>query len=72
MAKGGEASHESLDIFYILNLAYFGDSRDLVRIHFNVVLGDDVPQKFASGDPEAAFLWIQLDVEIPEVAEGLL
>jgi hypothetical protein len=56
MAKGGKASHESLDIFYIPDLAYFGNSPDLVRIRFNAVIGDDVPQKFASGDPKGAFL----------------
>jgi hypothetical protein len=42
-ANGGETSHELLDIFYIPNLAYFGDSQDLVRIRFNATLGDDVP-----------------------------
>jgi hypothetical protein len=52
MTDGGEAFHEPLDILDILDLAYFGDGRDLVRICFDVVLGDDVPQKFALRDPQ--------------------
>jgi hypothetical protein len=55
LAKSSEAPCESLDILDIPDLAYFGDSRDFVRIFFNAMLGDDVPHEFASGDPEGAF-----------------
>jgi hypothetical protein len=52
MTKDHEASQKSLDILDIPNLAYFSDGRDLVRICFNAVLGDDVPEELASGDPK--------------------
>jgi hypothetical protein len=55
LAKSSEAPHELLDILDIPDLAYFADSRDFVRICFGVTLGDDLPQEFASWDPEGAF-----------------
>jgi hypothetical protein len=36
------------------------------------MLGDDVPEELASGDPKGALFWVQLDVEVPEVVEGFL
>jgi hypothetical protein len=58
MAEGGEASHEPLYILDIPDLAYLGNGRDLIKICFNAALGDDVPQKFALGDPKGAFFWV--------------
>jgi hypothetical protein len=58
MAKGSEAPHETSDILDVSDLTHFGNGRDLVRICFDVALGDDVPQKFASGDPKGAFFWV--------------
>jgi hypothetical protein len=55
MTDGHEAPHKSLNAFDTPDLAYFGNGRDLVRICFNASLGDDVPQKFAPGDPKGAF-----------------
>jgi hypothetical protein len=49
VAKGHEASHKPLDILDILDLAYFNDGRDLVRVCFDTALGDDVPQELAPG-----------------------
>jgi hypothetical protein len=46
------------DVFDTPDLDYFGNGRDLVRICLNAMLGDDVPQKFASGDPKGAFFWV--------------
>jgi hypothetical protein len=34
------------------------------------VLGDDVSQELALGDPEGALFRVQLDIELPEVVEG--
>jgi hypothetical protein len=39
---GLEASHEPLNILDIPDLAYFGDGRHLIRVHFDAMLGDDV------------------------------
>jgi hypothetical protein len=36
------------------------------------MLGDDVTQEIAPGDPKGAFFWVYPDVEVPEVGEGLL
>jgi hypothetical protein len=58
MAKGHEAPHKPLNVFDTPDLAYFGNGRDLVRIGFNAMLGDDVPQKFAPGDPKGACFWV--------------
>jgi hypothetical protein len=43
MAEGRKASHELLDVLDIPDLANFCDGRDLVGVHFDAVLGDDVP-----------------------------
>jgi hypothetical protein len=43
MVEGREASHELLDVLDIPDLANFCDSRDLVGVHFDAVLRDDVP-----------------------------
>jgi hypothetical protein len=61
---------KELDILDVPDLAYFRDGQDLVRVCFDVGLGDDVPQEFALGDPKGALFWVQLDVEVPEVSEG--
>jgi hypothetical protein len=42
-AEGYEAPHESLNIFNVLDWTHLGDGRDLVRVCFDVMLGDDVP-----------------------------
>jgi hypothetical protein len=68
--EGREASHVLLNILDIPDLAYFGDGRDLVRVRFDAVLGDDVTQELSPGDPEGAFFWVQLNVEPPEVVDG--
>jgi hypothetical protein len=47
-----------LDILDVLDLDYFSDGRDLVKIHFIVALGDDVPQELAPMDPNGAFFWV--------------
>jgi hypothetical protein len=60
--EGREASHEASDILDIPIIAYFSDGRDLVRVGFDVVLGDDVAQKLSPQDPEGALFWVQLDV----------
>jgi hypothetical protein len=36
-------------------VSYFGDDRDLVRVHFDVTLDDDVTQELSLGDPKGAF-----------------
>jgi hypothetical protein len=41
MAEGREASHKSLDILDIPDLAYFRDVRDLFRVCFDAARGDD-------------------------------
>jgi hypothetical protein len=66
-AGAHEASHETLDILDIPDLAYFSDGQDLVGVCFDATLGDDVPQELAPGDPEGALFWVHLDVEAPEV-----
>jgi hypothetical protein len=53
-AEGHEASHKLLDILDIPMLAYISDGQDLVGVCFDAVLGDDVPQELAPGDPEGA------------------
>jgi hypothetical protein len=70
MAEGREASHKSLDILDIPDLAYFRDSRDLIGVCFNAALADDVPQEFAPGDLKGALFQVQLDVEVPEVSKS--
>jgi hypothetical protein len=45
-----------LNILDVADLAYFSDGRNLVGVHFDVMLGDDVPQELSLGDPEGAFL----------------
>jgi hypothetical protein len=55
VVEGHKASHGPLNVLDVPELAYFSDGRDLVGVHFDVVLSDDVPQKLSSGDPEGAF-----------------
>jgi hypothetical protein len=43
MAQGREAPYEPLDILDIPDLVYFSDARDLVGVHLDVALGNDVP-----------------------------
>jgi hypothetical protein len=43
MAEGCEASHELLNVLDVPDLAYFSDGQDLVGVHFDCTLGDDVP-----------------------------
>jgi hypothetical protein len=45
-----------LVILDVPDVAYFSDGRDFVRVCFDAMLGDDVPQELAPGDPEVAFL----------------
>jgi hypothetical protein len=52
--EGREVPYEPLDVLDTSDLAHFGNGQDLVRICFDAVLGDDVPQKFALGDPKGA------------------
>jgi hypothetical protein len=59
-AEGYEAPHETLDVLDIYDLTHFGNDRDLVRICFDAALGDDVPQKFISGDIKGAFFGFSL------------
>jgi hypothetical protein len=42
MAEGSKASHKLLDVLDIPGLAYFDDARDLVGVHFDTMIGDDV------------------------------
>jgi hypothetical protein len=58
MAKGREASHKPLDVLDAPDLTYFSDGRDLIRICFITMLGDDVPQKVSLGDPKGALFWV--------------
>jgi hypothetical protein len=54
VAEGREASHKPLGTLDTFDLAYSSDDRDLVRVCFNVVLGDDASQELAPGDPAGA------------------
>jgi hypothetical protein len=71
-AEGYETPHESLNVLDISDLAHFSDGQDLVRVCFDAVLSDDVPQELAPGDSKGSLLRLQLDVELPEVVEGFL
>jgi hypothetical protein len=42
-AEGREAPHEPLDVLDIPDLVYFSNGRDLVGLHLDAALGDDVP-----------------------------
>jgi hypothetical protein len=45
----------------VLNIpdwTHFDDGRDLVRVRFDAVLGDDVPQEHALGNSEGAVLQV--------------
>jgi hypothetical protein len=55
VVEGREASHGPLNIFDVPNLAYFSDGRNLVGVHLDAVLGDDVPQELPRGTPKAHF-----------------
>jgi hypothetical protein len=59
-----------LDVLDIVDLAYLINGQDLVGVCFDAMLGDDVPQELAPGEPECALFWVQLDVDAPEVSEG--
>jgi hypothetical protein len=59
-----------LNILNVPDLTHLGDGQNLVGVCFNAALGDDVPQELCPGDPEGAFLWVQLNVEPSEVVEG--
>jgi hypothetical protein len=72
MAECHKATHELLDVLDIPDLVYFSDGQDLVGIHLDAALGDDVPQEQAPGDPKGALFWVQPNVEAPEVSEGFL
>jgi hypothetical protein len=54
MTEGREVPHEPLDVLDTSDLAHFGNGQNLIRICFDAVLGDDVPQNFALGDPKGA------------------
>jgi hypothetical protein len=43
MVEGCEAPHETMDVLEVSDLTNFGNGRDLVKICFDVTLGDDVP-----------------------------
>jgi hypothetical protein len=61
-----------VNIFDILDWTHLSDGQDLIRVCFDAVLGDDVPQELPWGHSEGAFFWVQLNVEPPEVVEGFL
>jgi hypothetical protein len=69
VAEGREVSHEPLNVLDVPDLAYLSDGQNLVGVCLNAALGDDVPQELAPGDSEGAFLWVQHNVEPPEVVE---
>jgi hypothetical protein len=56
VVEGHEAAHEPLTILDVPNLAYFGDGQDLVGIHFDAVLGDDVTHELSLGTLKVNFL----------------
>jgi hypothetical protein len=70
-AEGCEAHHEMLNIFNVPNLVHFSDVQNLVRVCYDVMLGDDVPQELAPGHSGGDFLPVQLNAEPSEVVEGL-
>jgi hypothetical protein len=51
-------------------LTFLADDQNLIRVHFDVALSDDIPHELASGDSEGAFLRVQLNAEQPKVVEG--
>jgi hypothetical protein len=59
-----------LNIFAILDQTHPGNGQYLVRVHFDVTFGNDVPKKLSSGDSEDAFFQVQLTVESSKVVEG--
>jgi hypothetical protein len=65
MAKGRDASHKSPNVLDIPDQVYFINGKDLVGVHFNVTLGDDVPRSLPWGVPKVRFsgfslMWKQL------------
>jgi hypothetical protein len=68
-AEGCEASYEPLNVLDVTDLAYLSDGQNLVGVHLDVTLSDDVPQKLASRDSEGGLLWVQLDAKLLEVVE---
>jgi hypothetical protein len=61
-----------LNVLNILDWTHLYDGQDLVRVCFDAVLSDDVPQELPPGDFEGAFFWVQLNVESLEVVEGFI
>jgi hypothetical protein len=59
-AEGHEASHEPLNILDIPDLAYFRDGQNLVGVHFNAALVDDVPQELPQGTLKVHFSGFRL------------
>jgi hypothetical protein len=47
-----------VNVLDIPDVAYFGDGQDLVGVHFDAVLGDDVTQELSPGDLEGAFFLV--------------
>jgi hypothetical protein len=65
-----EASHEPSNILDVPDLVHFSNGQDFVVVCFDVVHGDDVPQKLVPWDTEGALFWVQFDVETFEAVEG--
>jgi hypothetical protein len=70
LVEGHEASHESLNVFDVLDWTHPGEGWDIIGVWFNAMFGNDVPQELPPGDSEGAFLRVQLVVESLEVLEG--
>ena len=71
-AERGEATCNSLYPLYVLNRAHPRDGRDLLRVGFDAMLGDDKTQQHTPWDPKNALLRVELDAACLEFCEGLL
>ena len=71
-AKRGKAPYNSLYPLYVMNRAHPCDSRVLLRVGFDAMLGDDKTQQHTPWDPENRHLWVEIDAVCLEFREGLL
>ena len=68
MAEHGEAPYSSLYPLYILDQAHPHNGRDLLRVGFDAVLGDDKTQQHTPWDLKNTLLGVDFDTVFSELS----
>jgi hypothetical protein len=69
--QSGHASRQLLHVLEALGRLHFGDSRHLLWVRVNTMIGDHIPEYFSGGHTECTLLRVQLHFEFSQVVKGL-